>query len=388
MLKKSKSSYFTQRIFSLIGEKRKLQLLKYNKNLQKLMNIGIINYRYYKGNGILYDFNGMGKEYNVKNNRVEYEGEYINGERNGKGKEYDILDRLIFEGEYVNGKRNGKGREYNENGEILFQGEYLNNTRWIGTLYKYNIFGERRNYKLNNNINGKVKEYYNSGKLQFKGEYLNGQRNGKGREYNKEGYLIFEGEYLNDLKQIGYVHDPFNNIIYELKDGKGFVRECDNINNELIFEGEYLHGQRNGKGKEYNDEGELIFEGEFLNGQRNGKGVEYDEEGFIKFKGEYINGKKNGKGLFYSENGFIFEGEYLYDFKIKGKLLYNINLEYEGEFFYNKKWTGKGYDEKGNIIYELINGTGKIKEYDEDEDGFLIYEGEYLNGEKHGRGKE
>ena len=94
----------------------------------------IINYRYYKGNGILYDFNGMGKEYNVKNNRVEYEGEYINGERNGKGKEYDILDRLIFEGEYVNGKRNGKGREYNENGEILFQGEYLNNKRWIGTL--------------------------------------------------------------------------------------------------------------------------------------------------------------------------------------------------------------------------------------------------------------
>ena len=183
MLKKSKSSYFTQRIFSLIDEKRKLQLLKYNKNLQKLMNIGIINYRYYKGNGILYDFNGMGKEYNVKNNRVEYEGEYINGERNGKGKEYDILDRLIFEGEYVNGKRNGKGREYNENGEILFQGEYLNNKRWIGTLYKYNIFGERRKYKLNNNINGKVKEYYNSGKLQFKGEYLNGQRNGKGREY-------------------------------------------------------------------------------------------------------------------------------------------------------------------------------------------------------------
>ena len=32
------------------------------------------------------------------------------------------------------------------------------------------------------------------------------------------------------------------------------------------FEGEYLNGQRNGKGKEYND-GKLIFEGEYLIGR-------------------------------------------------------------------------------------------------------------------------
>jgi len=35
----------------------------------------------------------------------------------------------------------------------------------------------------------------------------------------------------------------------------------------LIFEGEYLNGERNGKGKEYHDNGELFFEGEFLNGK-------------------------------------------------------------------------------------------------------------------------
>ena len=28
----------------------------------------------------------------------------------------------------------------------------------------------------------------------------------------------------------------------------------------------------------------------------------------------------------------------------------------------NKKWNGKGYDENGNIIYELNNRNGKIKE--------------------------
>ena len=50
-----------------------------------------------------------------------------------------------------------------------------------------------------------------------------------------------------------------------------------------------------------------------------------------------------------------------------------------------KKWNGKGYDENGNIIYELINGTGKVKEY---YDGDLFFEGEYLNGKRNGKGKQ
>ena len=61
-------------------------------------------------------------------------------------------------------------------------------------------------------------------------------------------------------------------------------------------------------------------------------------------------------------------------------------MEYEGEFRYDKKWNGKGYDESGNIIYELINGNGKIKEYYGNSK--LKFEGEYLNGEKNGKRKE
>ena len=65
----------------------------------------------------------------------------------------------------------------------------------------------------------------------------------------------------------------------------------------LKFEGEYLNGQRNGKGKEYDGYCRLIFEGEYLNGQRNGKGKEYDYKGELMFEGEYLNGKRwNGKG--------------------------------------------------------------------------------------------
>ena len=45
--------------------------------------------------------------------------------------------------------------------------------------------------------------------------------------------------------------------------------------NRLKFEGEYLIGKRNEKGKEYDDNGNLIFEGEYLNGQKHGNAREY-----------------------------------------------------------------------------------------------------------------
>ena len=52
---------------------------------------------------------------------------------------------------------------------------------------------------------------------------------------------------------------------------------------------------------------------------------------------------------------------------------------------YSKKLEGKGYDENGNIIYELKNGNGKIREYYSD--GELEFEGEFLDGKKMEKGK-
>ena len=101
--------------------------------------------------------------------------------------------------------------------------------------------------------------------------------------------MKFSGEYLNNKQWTGKGYKR-NNIIYELKDGKGFI-------NIEEFKGEYINGERNGKGKEYWD-GNLIFEGEYLNGERNGKGKEY-WEGKLQFVGEYIDGeRKKGKEFY------------------------------------------------------------------------------------------
>ena len=103
--------------------------------------------------------------------------------------------------------------------------------------------------------------------------------------------MEYEGEYLYGKKWTGKGYDKKGNIIYELINGTGKIKEYNKMFYKVSFEGELLNGERNGKGKEY-VYGQLRFEGEYLDGKRNGKGKEYDIYGNLIFEGEYLNGKK------------------------------------------------------------------------------------------------
>ena len=104
---------------------------------------------------------------------------------------------------------------------------------------------------------------------------------------------------------------------FQIKRGRGLVKEF-NYNGELLFEGEYIDGKRNGKGKEYFNDGDILFEGEYKNGKRNGEGKEYYEEGKLYFEGKYLN---------------------------------------------DNRWNGKGYDFFGKEAFELKEGKGWVNEY-------------------------
>ena len=146
MLKNTKSIIILKKFFTLLDEKTKLDIIKYNKNMQNILDISLINYKTFSGRYILYG-------------------------KNGKGKEYDYDGSLIYEGEYLNGKRNGKGKEYNYNGLLIFEGEYLNGKKWNGKVYE-------RHKIMRELIEGKG---CRDGKY-FKGEYLNEERIGKGKD--------------------------------------------------------------------------------------------------------------------------------------------------------------------------------------------------------------
>ena len=296
MLKNIISIYFNQLLFSHLQEKIKLKVLKYNKSLQNSINISLPNYKLFTKKFIIYETKEKtkGKEYSIYAN-LEYEGEFLNGERNGKGKEYSSHSLSKFEGEYFKGKRwNGKKLQYYMNGKIRAEFEYTKGK--ITNIKQYGENGEINELKEGKGI---MKEYTYDGVFVFEGEYLNGKRNGKGKEYCEvfnNNILVFEGEYLNGKKWNGKGYDKKHNVIYEIKNGNGFIKEITYNEGKLKFEGEYKNGERNGKGKEYNHNRKVIYEGEYKNGERNGLGKEYDNEGELMYEGEYLNGKRNGKG--------------------------------------------------------------------------------------------
>ena len=111
--------------------------------------------------------------------------------------------------------------------------------------------------------------------------------------------------------------------------------------------------------------GKLIYEGEYLNGLRNGKGKEYFN---------------------YITQNLIFEGEYLHGKKWEGKG-YDI---FNNNIYEIKKGRGwfKEYEYYNIVEGEYLNGLikGNIKIYDLPT-GKLIIEGEFKNGKINGKVK-
>ena len=58
-------------------------------------------------------------------------------------------------------------------------------------------------------------------------------------------------------------------------------------NGKSGFEGEYLNGERHGKGKTYKYNDDLVFEGVYLNKNIEGIGKIYNLKGDLEFEFEY-----------------------------------------------------------------------------------------------------
>ena len=64
----------------------------------------------------------------------------------------------------------------------------------------------------------------------------------------------------------------YEDLLEKLKqDGKEYHKEYDGNIGNLIYEGEYLNGEKNGNIKEYDEKtGKILIEGQYLNGEKNG----------------------------------------------------------------------------------------------------------------------
>ena len=114
-----KSPYIIRRIFSFLTEKKKFDMILYNKKLQRKLDLDLDDYKKFSGIYIIAK-KGYAKGYKLYTNKVIFEGEYLNGKKHGNGKEYNDSGNIIFEGEYLNGKKI-KGKKYDNEGNLILK---------------------------------------------------------------------------------------------------------------------------------------------------------------------------------------------------------------------------------------------------------------------------
>lgn len=245
--------------------------------------------------------------------------------------------------------------------------------------------------------------FYPSGIIMYRGgvkknDFGHDIYDGKGTLFDQEGELLFEGEFVNHMKQ-------GNGIMY--------------LKGQLIYQGEFIQNKKQGHGILYKD-GHIHYEGHFRNDLMDGYGVLYYEEEVIspyqtlraqyphlnqpQYEGDFVHGMKKGKGKQYYPNGFLqYEGDFIWHhMQGAGKLYYPTelptaeelargvtNLHYEGHFFEDlKHGKGKVYSRDG-----ILEAEGQFKEDMMTGQGTLYYAngqasyiGDLVQGKKHGRG--
>ena len=207
------------------------------------------------------------------NNTIIAEFEYQSNEMKGECKLYYDSGELFFEGNLEDGYRQGLGKEYDKNGNVIFEGYFEKGCRG-----KY--------YKRMNEMEGYWKEVDKNGNVI---SICKKNENGM-----NEGLCYFFESGSLDRVSICENNEEVS-FLYRFKNGKMIEYKDDVKCFEGYYEGSIEKGFSRTYGKEYDDEGKkVIYEGEFVDGQRYGLGVLYNDNNEIIYNGEWVKGlRKN-----------------------------------------------------------------------------------------------
>jgi len=185
-------------------------------------------------------------------------------------------------------------------------------TESIVVMLKENAKDECSVIDLSNGIlyAGQLKHNFKNGKgallykmedgrycITYYGEWKNDQKNGIGIEINEiYGVPTYKGNWTDNQW-----------------DGEGIIF----LSHKGKYVGNIVAGSKNGYGVEYYENGYIMYEGDWVEGVKQGKGKEFfwSENGKIRYEGDWFEDKPNGKGKIIDTDGSIYEGYVLNGFR-------------------------------------------------------------------------
>ena len=155
---------------------------------------------------------------------------------------------------------------------------------------------------------------------------------------NSKGTYSFEGTIK--VRNGHTLQGQFENLEWVNNQVVFDSQKCTQIlDNGWIYTGEWLKGQRHGKGRLTMNED--FYEGEFKNSSFDGQGTYFYEDGTYE-KGKWVQGRREGYGITNYSNGHVYEGEIKNNLRDgSGTMTYSNGDIYIGQWKLNKKW-GRG----------------------------------------------
>ena len=241
-----------------------------------------------------------------------YEGEWLRGLRSGRGVDRDASGLVVYTGHFLADKKHGTGRlsikeSHRSNRTSVYDGQYQHGARYgtgvftwpNGDTYDGCWQSDRRNGRgVLRTIDGDVydgkfvgDEKCGDGALRtaggeaYMGQWLHSERNGKGGCTYADGSR-YEGEWRD-----GRQH------------GKGAWAAADGVER---YEGSWSMGQRHGAGTHVSAHGD-VYVGSFHADLKSGTG-RLDFVDGSKYDGEFKEGVQCGSGSFWAADGEHYTG--------------------------------------------------------------------------------
>jgi hypothetical protein len=343
-----------------------------------------------------------------------YEGEWRHGQENGQGVLYSnaFIKKTLMSGEFRNNKiytgttfipinygngtyigafqdgvRHGMGTQ-NYADKSVYTGNFERDLRSGQGVYTY---ADKRVYS------GHWEDDHQSGQGTYttvesiyEGEWRNGQENGQGVLYSNAFFrkTLMSGEFRDNKIYTGvtYIPIPYRDGMYTgaLLDGVRHGMGTQVYENKAVYSGNFERDLRSGQG-DFIYADKRIYSGNWEEDHQSGQG-KYTTTDTI-YEGEWRNGHQHGQGVLYTntfikktlQSGEFREGQ-LYTGMTYISLIYKhpTSGKYIGLI---DKYKQSGY---GTFTY-IADGWVDGKWTKNIEEG--VYEGEWLDGNRHGQGK-
>jgi len=182
-----------------------------------------------------------------------YEGDFQRGKFNGTGR-FIHANGDMYEGEFVDNMAEGYGKFQSQDGSVFYEGMFEKN------------LPHGKGIKVSNE------------KEKYEGDFTCGKKDGYGIQ-NQEGVYTYKGAFKNDT------YDGEGEYVYEDATGRSYKGFWENgkyhgqgtytFQNGDVYQGEYVHGSKQGHGKLQMNEKGVVYEGEWFGGKQHGQGKLY-----------------------------------------------------------------------------------------------------------------